>query len=681
VFAPEEGPVYDASMNGTQVLTVSRSLHGELEDAFRDALTEIATNKTAWTQQSVDRIVGRLVDRSTNTHPSDEGSPGGSGDDESVFPLGPPISYTTDSPDARFVSIDVLTELTGMDWSRLPKSNSGVILRGYTQGVYVFPSEIKAIRKLKSNKTLSNPDVMFLHPGKGILDSVRFGHFSTTLPFNPDTVRKLDPKDHYLLRTLPVQCGDIGPGVAVERIGETIGPTYCPTMTELRQALAQARALQDQQKAKLAADRNAEKRRFGELKRELGEARKKASEGALRAAQKRANRSTQEAIKKRRKAKARKRTQFTETMDAVKDYEDDMATRRFVAAMEEEGRRREQAEREEEERREQAEREEEERRERAEREDQAELIGNWGATIGVLTNVIADLVRGWSGSPHLSMVKHYVRHPKNPGEMWGKVDGIGVLIVAWNELVEEIGDDATKLVVDEDLFKAPVKDSVTAPGLNADERASVRRKLRLTRLRDAYAKITGDKDILGSSIKLVLSGGSIRLNTGEYWLRLHLWHRIAADTRERYSKEMVANLFEKVKYGHIPDVERKPDQGPFVTACQREECRSEIEDGSRAAGVCLVAREAGGAEAAWCTIKPGGRNLSEDLKAKLSAPDEVIAELFDNGELLQYCSKCTGEIVPFSELYENRAPFYTFQSELKKKLAREAAVRMSASGH
>ena len=197
---------------------------------------------------------------------------------------------------------------------------------------------------------------------------------------------------------------------------------------------------------------------------------------------------------------------------------------------------------------------------------------------------------------------------------------VRILALAWNELVSEVGKVSSDIVIDKTVLEAPL-DGIASKG---DDQKTARHNIRLFKIRAAYDAIIKDGDIMGT-LDSVLSSGELLLSADAYWLRMHLWQRIATERPQKYGKEVVRDLFELIKWGVVPKVDTRDGK----RLCQRPRCFQEQASGTRPEGVFMYTRNFEGKEIPWVKISNSNQK-----------PSALVEELFDHGEILIYCLTC-----------------------------------------
>jgi hypothetical protein len=619
---PEDQPRLARRLSRTQNATATQlwktveMLGPDATRIFHGMAGNISLDRSKWTQGDADTVKLRLVDRS-----------------RSNFELGPvsgtnaafgSIFYLKEAPDARFVPIGLLNTLTGANWT-LPRYGD------YQQGVFVFPGELERLLRLGSNRRLSHPEVMFTHAGSGATNKppdskpgesgdkppdksstsepvssqvlavlertvskvvsgeagkrVVDGAFSLGRTFmgferfNPETVPELEREHHWMLERVPIQSSDVPPSVKAKLINGEWGPNYTPTETELRRALAQVNQFNIQERNKKLSEWRNAAARLAELAHDLDRARIIALEAVRDKAVKQRD--------ARAEAERAKRAQEAQSRETELQMQRDTAQREYDEAW-----------------------------------SRAQGPMAYASLSIALSAAIQVGLHSYNNSALLTSGRSAALHPSGQ-YMKFSLWGIYVLVRTWNELVAEVGADERNLTIGDSVAEAPL----AGTSGTSEYRKKVRRNLRQGKIRLAYGLIRDvGSEMVNSTLQDAVGDKELDLDSNAYWLRMHLWMRVATDPRARYDQGVVDTLFEKVKWGKAPAYEEGE------TPCQNDVCEMAEKDGRRPPSVLMATRGLT-KTTPWVAV---------DLKSrgKRRRADEFVDELFDHGAIISLCAVC-----------------------------------------
>ncbi len=579
-------------------------------DEIRRAALEKIDDNIMWSPGAITRIVRALTDRSRPIN----------GDFHRV------IWTKEESPDARWVSRSVLEDITGGNWGSLPETK-------YGQGVYVVPSKLREIAARASNRSIFDPDVMFLLLRDDLEEKVeaiqprpearpslwslftgaskpRTNREPPPLrrPLTPETATDILAEDAALLKRVPFPAGMTGDTEGVQLVS---GKYYCVETHWDRRLNQMIRDLEE----------------FVHRDLKLSKDKWLAANEAIRMANQR--------IRDLKDAIAATKVRETEKRDQAKTAE-------------ESARERDRLEKEHQDRL--AELEEEKARLAELEEEKAEYwkgARRFGAFAGLAVRLLYWVRECYSRR----QIENERSAALQPGSCSVRVGDVGpynpdvfseaylefknvlpILVWSWNKLFAEVKHG--RLPTERSTVLAADYEPTTSEP-QTEDRGTLRHALRMIDVQAAYGEIVGEdggedgvefNDRQIYLLGLVLSDSAkVTTDSPTFWLRLYLWERLTEDQSAPYTSSQKKDLFYKIRHG--PAFERQ-------SKCLNPEGCQKGAEGAPADATFWITKTG----KIWSLID-APVEFGKTLKSKKWS--EYLDELHHQRQLVGYCTGCT----------------------------------------
>ena len=572
--------------------------------AIRRAALEKMDDNIIWSQGAITRIVGALTDRSRPIN----------GDFHRV------IWTKEDSPDARWVSRSVLEDITGGNWDCLNQTK-------YGQGVYVVPSKLREIAARASNRSIFDPDVMFLLLRDDLEEKVEASqprpeapapearptaptgaskprmNREPRLPLTPATATDILAADAALLKRVPFPAGMTGDTEGVQLVS---GKYYCVETHWDRRLNQMIRDLEEfvHRDLKLSKDKwlaaNEPIRMANQRIRVLNDA---IAATKVRETEKRDQAKTAEESARER---ARLEKEHQDSIEQLKEAE----ARRAELAKD------------------------------AEYWKGARLFGTvavWAVRIlywveecysrRQIENARSAALQSGSCSVRVGNVGAY--DPEVYSVTHVEVKGVlPILVWSWNKLFAEVKHG--RLPTERSAVLAADYEPTTSEP-QTEDRGTLRHALRMIDVQAVYKEIVGEDGVQFSGrqnylLGLVLSDSDIvTTDSPTFWLRLYLWERLTEDESAPYTPRQKKDLFYKIRHG--PAFERQ-------SKCLNPEGCQKGAEGAPADATFWITKTG----KIWSLID-APVEFGKTLKSKKWS--EYLDELHHQRQLVGYCTGCT----------------------------------------
>ena len=577
-------------------------------DEIRRAALEKIDDNIMWSPGAITRIVRALTDRSRPIN----------GDFHRV------IWTKEESPDARWVSRSVLQNITGGNWADLPETK-------YGQGVYVVPSKLREIAARASNRSIFDPDVMFLMLPNDLEERVeaiqprpeawpsiwslvtgaskpRMNREPPPLrrPLTPETATHILAEDAALLKRVPFPAGMTGDTEGVQLVS---GKYYCVETHWDRRLNQMISDLEE----------------FVHRDLQLSKDKWRAANEAIRVANQR--------IRVLNRAIAATEVRETEKRDQAKRAEESARERARL----------------EKEHQDSIEQLKEAEARLAELEEEKAEYWKGARRFGAFAGLAVRLLYWVRECYSRRQIENERSAALQPGSCSVRVGDVGpynpdvfseaylefknvlpILVWSWNKLFAEVKHG--RLPTERSTVLAADYEPTTSEPQTEDP-GTLRHALRMIDVQAAYEEIVGEDGVQFNDrqiylLGLVLSDSDIvTTDSPTFWLRLYLWERLTEDQSAPYTSSQKKDLFYKIRHG--PAFERQ-SKCLNPNGCERGA------DGAPADATFWITKTG----KIWSLIDAPSRFWKPSNPEKWS---EYLDELHHQRQLVGYCTGCAIE--------------------------------------